>query len=403
MPIAASSYPPPTCNQTADVTILGASIAGIFAISSLIEGGISPSRIVLLEPGALDWRASGCSRGIHAPAFWHSFGRLHSSMGADAIRLLQFVAKGCNRMQAWAERLNQAGTDGRGANLLSTSGVFHLPASDFEQQEMLESVELLKSSSYPIEVLSPPEVEGALGFASPYSAVFDPRGGSYDPAVFLKRSVADLALKGVRVHSRVSIMRCDGRNDGAIQVDIGAPSTPSNPSNREAGVQAVIRSECLINACETNAVANGPSLAMLLASRQERLTWLRMPQSSTPLPAVIWNRGRADWHSCADGTVLITESRPSSEVRPGDIPIIGKSTFASAGAEIVAQQMLPMPTTADGLPCIGSNPFRADELLCLGFHGWGSTLAAAAGGLVAELLMNGRSENADLFSPRRLL
>jgi glycine/D-amino acid oxidase-like deaminating enzyme len=399
MPIAASSYPPPTCNQTADVTVVGASVAGLSAILTLIEGGICPSRIVLLEPESLDWRASGCSRGILAPAFWHPFSRLHTSMGPDAARLLHFAADGCTQMRAWAGRMGHLpGASGGGANLFPSNGVFHLPTSDFEQREMLESVELLRAAGYPVEVLSPLEAESILGFLPQFSVAYDAAGGNFDPAAFLRRAVGDLAAQGVKIHTAVPIMRSSSSNDGAIQVEVAAPA---NAANREAEVQAVVRSECLIQACESNAVAISPSLSTLLTSRQERLTWLGGP--SVPVQAaVIWNRGLADWHPCADGSLLVTESRPPPEFHADEIPVTRAHASASP-LEIVDQKMMPMPVTADGLPLIGSNPSRADEILCLGFHGWGSTFAAAAGALAADLLINGRSDYADLFSPRRLL
>jgi glycine/D-amino acid oxidase-like deaminating enzyme len=62
-----------------------------------------------------------------------------------------------------------------------------------------------------------------------------------------------------------------------------------------------------------------------------------------------------------------------------------------------------MGFSSDGLPFVGPHPSLSGAVLCLGFTGHGFGLAAEAGRMAASLVLEGRAEDADLFSPRRVL
>lgn len=399
MPLAASDFPTPTCDHNADVIVVGASIAGLSAVRALIDGGIPPQRIVVLEPGGVDWAASGCTRGLTAPSFWHLYNRLCTSMNADAARMLQF---GCENHR----RLCDSGVD------FPSSGSLYLPGSDFEEEEMRESAEFLRTGGYQVEVLSRQQVEPILGWKPPFAAAFDPGGGGFDPRAGLQALLQPLVQAGVSFYFHVMVQPCPSPSGATIQVEV----TPSGSVQADVGGESQdsetvsIRGECLIHACESKAIELSPSLMPLLQEKPHRFTRMKAaipaiesPASRSkfaPQPAVIWNRDQCSWHTLADGSLLVTETRAIRDFEPAAIPILKSGSVPFTQAQ---QLQLPILTTADGLPLIGANPSRSEELLCLGFQGWSSNFAAAAGSLAADLVLNGRSDYADLFSPRRLL
>lgn len=372
MPADASIYPPPTCDQTADVVIFGASVAGIAAATALISGGIPAQRIILLETGALDWASSGCSRGVMSPGFWHLYNRLCTSMGADAQRLFQFTAINALRMSELGH--------------FSPSTCLYLPATEFEEQEMRESVAALPVD---IEILTPKQAAEQVGFEPPFAVGVDPLGGGFDPVKLTVDGLAHLAAMGVRIHCQIPVPRMHSPSDGTIQIEL------AQTNSKQADV--ILRCECLINASESQAIAASPSLATMVMEKPHRLTWLKSPQP-VPSHAAIWNRDQCSWHKLDDSTVLLTETRPFADFDAEQHPLFQHQSFS-----ISQTTKITSLASADGLPLIGPNPSRSDELLCLGFQGWSSNFAAMAGFTAAELLLNGRSEYPDLFSPRRLL
>ena len=383
------------------MVVVGAGIAGLSAAFSLLKGGLPPNRILLLEAGAIGEGDSVRHSGILNPAFSEPYGRLRSSLGKNAARLKRFSYRNLERMISAGEQFEFDWE-------LELPGFVQAAGSEQEEDELIESVPLLRADGFSAEFLTPGDLSSRIGFKTPWGGIFDERGGGGHPVQWLHGMARGLIQRGVRVHTSSPVTQIFSRVDGTVELLI-------------AGANSIcVRSECAILAWNTYALDLDANLANYVFPRSAQLLCfppnpLNKSMPVRPLqPSVHYQFGQFRIRRIQDGRLIFSCYRHQEESKRGSALLAKniqeqllkfvRSHFPELKNQTPEIQWeARQACTVDGLPLIGPHPSIQGALLCLGFNGSSFNLAAEAGNLCSELVLNGTASDADLFSPRRLL
>lgn len=391
--------PPVAASADFDVLVLGGGHAGVATAWFLLEQGLEPARVGLVEAAEIAGRASGRNAGFLLADLAEPYHRLRAGLGEKAARLRRLSLRN-QRLQA--ELGARLGIDWQ----FQDDGVLVVAASDHEDGECRASANALQADGFAVEYLDATETSRRLGARNDWGALWDPAGGGAQPAAYVRGVARAAADRGARFCEHSPAVALGEGVDGRVEVRV-------RPAG---GGEFLLRAERVVLALNAYAPLLDPDLAPLVAPfRGQMLSFPPVPPRVLA-PVVYRNHGFEYFRQDRAGrflfggfrqTAIQAETGYEEEVNPdvqARLEAFARSLYPQlAGVEPDARWAGTMGFSCDGLPFVGPHPHRPGVVLCLGFTGHGFGLAAEAGRMAAALVVEGTAEDADLFSPRRLL
>ena len=386
-------FPALAGERDADVVVVGGGLAGVLCVHELLERGVAAERIVLLEARGIGGRASGRNAGFLLADLAESYARLHGSLGARAARLRALSLRNQERLVELAARWGVA-------DAIELGGVLLAAASPHEEQEIRSSAALLRADGFVVDWLEADDLAGRLGCDAEWGGLFDPAGGGCDPARLVHAAARAAAAAGVAIHEASPVESLQLASDGEALARCAS---------------GVVRARLAVLA--TNAWAHGVDAFLSAAVRPVRAQMLSFPACAPRVlhEVVYRNHGFEYFRQDALGRFHFGGFRQTAiEQEVGDDESLNDAVQERLLA--YARRLYPqlasieperrwagiMGFSQDGLPLVGPHPGRGSLLLCVGFTGHGLGLAAEAARIVAELAVEGRAADAELFRPARL-
>ncbi|MDP2315372.1 MAG: FAD-binding oxidoreductase [Pseudomonadota bacterium] len=385
---ASALAPPLTADETADVLVIGAGLCGASAALSLARAGVDTAWV---DAGAVAHGASGRNAGFLLQGTAERYVRAIAIHGREGARRVHALSRENHvRMAEEVERLGLAcGYQRRGS--------LQLAGSVEEEADLLESATLLREDGFLADERGVDALGEALAGAGFRFGVHLPEDGELQPAAFV-RGVAEAAVAlGVRLYERTPVTTLHADSPGDVRAE-----TPGGT------IRAQIALVC------TNAAA-GALLGGLAGTidpvrGQMLATAPAPPLFDCPIYA---DHGFDYWRQDEHGRIALGGWRnldPEGEVGPQEAlhPLI-QARMTEFLHRFEALRSVPithrwsgtMGFSRDGLPLVGAVPGAPGALVAAGFTGHGFGFAWVCGHALADIVLHGRSDAADLFPARR--
>lgn len=372
----------------ADVVVIGAGLCGASAALALARAGVST---VWVEAAGVSSGASGRNAGFLLQGTAERYARAVGVMGRDRARKVYAASRENHERMAEAVRTLAIACGYR------RRGSLQLAGSPSEEHDLFESAALLREDGFGADERTGDRLDACYRDAGFRVGVHVPEDGELDPAAFV-RGVASAAVDaGVRLHERTPVLALDAPAPGDVRAH--APG---------GEVRASLAVVC------TNAAAG-----QLLPFFADKVDPVRGQMLATaPAPPlfscpVYADHGFDYWRQDETGRVVLGGWRnldPEAERGTDEVlhPVIQERMTAflhrfppMRDVPITHRWCGTMGFSRDGLPIVGPVPGAPGALAAAGFTGHGFGFAWLAGMALAELVTEGTSATAELFSSRR--
>ncbi len=372
----------------ADVVVIGAGLCGASAAWALAEAGIPTAWV---EGRGVSTGASGRNAGFVLQGTAERYSRAVALMGRARARQVHQASRDNHRAMAEVRaRLGlQCGYQRRGS--------LQLAGSVDEEAELLESGALLREDGFSADVREGDALDAVYRDAGFRVGVHIGDDGELDPAAFVRGVTGAACERGVRLFEHSPVVELEAPAPGEVRV-----------RTARGEVRAQLALVC------TNAWAG--ELVPWFADKvdpvrgQMLATAPAPPLFSCPVYA---DHGFDYWRQDAAGRVVLGgwrnldvdgEKGTAEVLHPGIqtrmTEFLGR--FAGMrGVPITHRWSGTMGFSRDGLPIVGAVPGRPGALAAVGFTGHGFGFAWSCGAALAALVLEGRSDVAELFSSRR--
>ena len=382
------SYPTLTTDLKVDVVIVGAGLCGASTAWHLSQAGL---RVALVEARDIANGATGRNAGFILQGTAERYNRAIVQMGRDrAQQIHQLSIENHRQIREWVE------TQGSECEY-RLGGSLQLASSTEEEQELIESADLLLEDGFQAELLYGKELGEPYLSAGFTTGIVLPDDGEIHPAKFVCDVVQRSHLAGVQVFTDSPVTHIESNDGVTIQTSDGS-------------IQAHMAVLC------TNAY-----LPQLLPRYQEIVHPVRGQMlCTTPQPKIFDRPIYADhgfdyWRQKPDGRIVLGGWRnldPDGEV--GYEETLHEGIQASMtrflqrfngleSVNIESRWSGIMGFSRDGLPLIGGVPGLDNIVLGAGFTGHGFGFAWLAGHSLSNMITDSEDDLARLCSPRRFV
>ncbi len=358
------SYPPLAGDESADVAVVGAGIAGVATAYFLASAG---ARVIVLEARGVAEAASGRNAGFLLAGVAENFVAAARRYGErEALRIWRFTRRTQSLVRSLVgkHRIECA---------LRWNGSDEIAGDDAEWAEIEASAGRLSAEGVAVSLDS-----------AARSATYA-EDGELHPVRWVRGLAAAAVTKGVRIHE-------------STRVDAVAPGEARTATG-------VVRTSTIVLCTNAYTARLAPSRVRPVRG-QMLATAAAGPVFARPAYA---NRGYRYWRQTSDGRVLVGGWRDSAvdeEVGEEErtTEVIQKQLEAflrehRVTAAVTHRWAGTMGFSHDALPYIG----RIDKgtFVCGGFTGHGMAFGPASAELVATLVRGATHPDADLFDPSR--
>ena len=391
-PLWREAAPAPRPSLAADaeveVAVVGAGIGGLATAWHLAERGIL-ARVV--EGRAVAAGASGRNGGFLIAGAAPMYNDARRRFGADLARRIQQATLDAQReVYATAAAI---GADGAFRRL----GMLRLAVDEREAEHVREHAAALAGDGFPGRIVEEPELpeplrrSGRIGLATDHDA-------AVHPVRWLAALAGALEERGVRIHERTPVAAPRPLPGGGHElVTAGGP---------------VLRAGAVVVASDAAIGTLAPSTGGRVRPRRLHMVAtapLGRPHVAQPVYA---RYGHEYHHQLPDGRIALGGfSDLDGEASYTTRETGSKRIFARLGAYLAEELGVEAPVThrwvglvgytADERPLAGAVPGVPGLHVMGGYCGTGNLCAWVAGRIVAELVAEGRSRDADLFDPGR--
>ena len=370
----------------ADVVVIGGGLCGTSAAYHLAEAGVD---VVLVEARSLSESASGRNAGFLLQGTAERYNRAVELMGRDrARRIHQWSIENHVRM---AEVIDREQID----CAYQRRGSLQLAGSALEEQELVESAELLVADGFEATLLRAADLPASLQTAGFTMGVHLPADGELHPARFVRGVGQAAQALGARFYERSRVTRLDAASTGEVRL--------TTDGGEVHAAMAIVA---------TNARAGD-----LLPYFADKVDPVRGQMLATaPCPPlfdcpIYANHGYDYWRQDEHNRVVLGGWRnldPEGEVGHEetvreDIQAKMVAFLASMGvnAPVTHRWAGIMGFSRDGLPMVGPVPGSPGALAGVGFTGHGFGFAFLAGKALAAQVLEGEHGFCTDFDPRR--
>ncbi len=376
-PVAADEAPLP---GTADVVIIGGGYVGGATAYWLARRGVS---VVLLERRGISTGATGRNAGFIAPGLGMAFAEAVTRFGRQsAMERLNFTRTGRNLA---LQMIDELAID----CALEAKGGLTLAASAAEWQTLRASGKALHEAGFPIEVVDRQEMREHLHGEVPalfHGALYNPETLLVNPARLNNGIVRGAQALGARLCLGVNVTALVDQPSGIrVETDCGAI---------DAGhvVMATNAWTPLLEGFFIDRIR--PVRGQVLATEPAPPVFRR---------AMSTNYGYEYWSQRSDGTIVLGGSRWAAPDRDEGYyaeelsPLIQDALYrfltenfpALRDVRLAHRWSGIMGFSRDSYPFIGSMPGRPRLLVAAGFTGHGGPYFAVAGKCIADLIVDG--------------
>ncbi len=369
-----------------DVVVIGGGLCGTSAAYHLARAGID---VALVEARSLSESASGRNAGFLLQGTAERYNRAVELMGRErARRIHQWSIENHVRM---ADTIKAEGID----CAYQRRGSLQLAGSPQEEQELIESAELLVEDGFEATLLAATDLPEALQHAGFTMGVHLPADGELHPARFVQGVGRAAQQQGAQLFERSRVIDLDAASTGDVRIQTDGGE---------------VRAAMAILA--TNARAG--DLIPYFADKVDPVRGQMLatapcePMFDCPIYA---NHGYDYWRQDEQNRVVLGGWRnldPDGEVGHeetvrDDIQAKMVEFLASMGvtAPVTHRWAGIMGFSRDGLPMVGPVPGSPAALAGVGFTGHGFGFAFLAGHALAAQVMEGEHGFCTDFDPRR--
>lgn len=372
----------------ADVVVIGAGLCGASAALALAEAGCS---VAWLEGRRVSSGASGRNAGFLLQGTAERYSRAIGVMGRVRAQAVHAASLTNHRMMA--DTIGRLGI----ACGYQNRGSLQLAGSVDEERDLLESAEALVADGFRAEVRTGAALDSVYRDAGFGVGVFLPADGELQPASFVRGVAGAAVAAGARLFEDSPVTMLEAPAPGDVRAT--AP---------HGSVRASLALVC------TNAAAG-----QLLPWFGDKVDPVRGQMLATaPAPPlfacpVYADHGYDYWRQDEYGRIALGGWRnldPAGEVGPEEIlhPEIQERMTAFLqrfpplrDVAVTHRWSGTMGFSRDGLPIVGPVPGLPGALAAAGFTGHGFGFAFLCGKALADLVLEGTSETANLFPSRR--
>ena len=370
----------------ADVVIIGGGLCGTSAAYHLAQAGID---VALIEARTMSESASGRNAGFLLQGTAERYNRAVELMGRDrARRIHQWSIENHVRM---AEVIAAEGID----CAYQKRGSLQLAGSAQEEQELIESAELLVEDGFEATLLDATALPEALQQAGFTMGVHLPADGELHPARFV-RGVGRAAQRyGARIFEGSRVTALDAGSTGEVRVETEGGEVKAAMAILATNARA---GELIPYFSDKVDPVRGQMLATAPCD----------PMFTCPIYA---NHGYDYWRQDEHNRVVLGGWRnldPEGEVGHDETV---RDDIQAKMVEFLAEMGVTAPVThrwagimgfsRDGLPMVGPVPGSPAALAGVGFTGHGFGFAFLAGRALAAQVLEGEHGFCEDFDPRR--
>ncbi|MGY1607529.1 NAD(P)/FAD-dependent oxidoreductase [Geodermatophilus sp. SYSU D00700] len=367
----------------ADVCVVGAGVGGLATARRLLDAGLS---VVVLERSAVASGASGRNGGFFiagAAPMYHDTRALWGRERAVAVHRAT--------LDAQREMLEVAEAVGARRHF-RLDGMLRLAVDGTEADDVRRHAAALAEDGFPGQLVAGDDLPGPL--ARPERAgLYLPHDGSVHPVRWLRALADALEARGARVFERSPV--------------VGPPAVDGD-GVRVRTASGAVRCDRAVVAVDGDLAALVPSAA---AVRPRRLNMLATaPLGRTVLPSPVYSRhGHEYVHQTADGRIALggfsdldgaASWTDRAEVSGPVQARLDRWLVEELGvrAEVTHRWAGVVGFADDPMPRCGPVPDTDGRVLALGgYNGTGHVQAWVASGVVADLVVTGRSASAGLY------
>ena len=374
-----------TSKKIADVCIVGGGIVGAFIAYWLSENNIS---VIVLEKDVIAGAASGRNTGFILPGTVEHFNRAVSLYGKDkALSIWRFTEKNYKQMLdiSHEEKIQYD---------IQENGSLILAGSEQEHTELKESIDLLTQSGIQAEWWPKSVVESRLGTSQLFGAIKTKVGAGIQPVKLVNALSSVNQDRGVSIFEKSSVIDIKEYESSSLQIITNQGSV-----------------DCSMAIVSTNAYTSQilNSFSDLIFPFQGQ-AFVTDPIPTQLFKEVIYaNFGFEYWRQLKDGRLMVGGFREKDPKKgEGFSTEINKELinglydyfnqlFPQAGKPPISHYWAgTMGFSQDGLPIVG-NTHMPHCFVCGGFTGHGLGFASAIAELTADLIVNGKADESELF------
>jgi len=346
----------------ADVCVVGLGGSGLVCVHELVENG---RRVVGIDATTVAGGAAGRNGGflLGGVAMFHHDAVTRLGRGA-AVAIYEETLKQIDRMVA----------ETPGA--IHRTGTLRIAASREEQDDCARQRAAMRRDGLPVEAYAGPEGTGLLF----------PADASYDPAARCRALATHALTSGARLFERTP----------ALSIDDGRVTTPNG----------CVRARHVVVAVDGRLETILPELSSRVRSaRLQMLATSPAPDVDFPRPTYArW--GLDYWQQRSDKRIVLggcrdvggdaewtTDDHPTESVQAALTTLVRERLNVTA--EITHRWAATVGYTQGGLPIL--EQVRPRVWAVGGYSGTGNVVGALCGRAVAEIIVRGRSEVAELL------
>ena len=383
-----SIYPTLSQDIEVDIVVVGAGLCGASTSWHLSQQGL---RVALVEARGIAHGATGRNAGFILQGTAERYNRAIEQMGRNKARTVHHLSVENHRlMREWIVS-NHSNCEYR------QGGSLQLASSAEEEQELIESADLLLEDGFEAELLYGKELGEPYLSAGFQTGIVLPEDGEIHPAKFVQHVIEKVEQSGVKVYTNSPVVQIDASDGAHIQTQSGS-------------IKAHMAVLC------TNAY-----LPQLIPTYQEIIHPVRgqmlctTPQKSIFKRPIYADHGFDYWRQKPDGRIVLGGWRnldPDSEVgyeetlHEGIQDSMTRFLRRFQGLESVQIESRwsgIMGFSRDGLPLVGAVPGNDNLLIGSGFTGHGFGFAWLAGRSLSTIITDTPDTFANLCSPRRFV
>ena len=380
-------YPSLSTDIVCDIVIVGGGICGASTAWHLRNAGL---RVVLVEERGISHSATGRNAGFILQGTAERYNRAVSLMGREKARQIHgFSLENHIGIREWTEQHPHLDCE------YKQSGSLQLASSQEEEDELVESADLLLEDGFSAELLYGAELGQTYVDAGFHTGIVLPEDGEIHPAKFIQHVVHQSNVAGLQVFENTSVTHIEYGAQPVVHTKHGT-----------------IRSEMVI-------VCTNARVGTLLGQYKDIVSPVRGQMLATaPAPKIFDRPIYADhgfdyWRQTPQGNIVLGGWRnldPSTEVGFDETlhPEIQQHMedflhkfSALHDVEIIQRWSGIMGFSKDGLPLVGPVPGLSNILVGAGFTGHGFGFAWLAGKALADVTTEGSHPFADVCTPNR--